>query len=80
MLAPQAYVSIKQLWLGTKGEGYSVLLAAMWMTKWKKRGRRKGRVVLIGAWKDASQIQMGREEDEGHSKLGAGQEHINPKC
>lgn len=37
-------------------------------------------MVLIGAWKDASQIQMGREEDEGHSKLGAGQEHINPKC
>lgn len=36
LLTPQAYASIKELWLGSEGEGCSVLWAAMWMTKWKK--------------------------------------------
>lgn len=38
--------SIKELWLGTKAEGCSVLLAAMWMTKWKKVGGEKERWSL----------------------------------
>lgn len=35
----------------------------------EESGMRKGRVLLTSVWKDASQIQMGQGEDEGHSKL-----------
>lgn len=57
------------------------VVLSWWLRCGRRNGRRKGRVVLLtGVWKDASQIQMGWGENEGHSKQGKGQKHINTKC